>query len=142
MDRRRRNRHASPRPKRAFGPAGNPNNVIPADRPLTSDEIIAGYGQAQLRLDPLSNREFEIVMYVICFIKDYLGLPELTNEVVAMAIQMTDRGMYNRKIIIIKKSNDLSASQPRQVGLSKPPTRPNGGSSGLVGSGLPTEEDA
>jgi len=121
MERRRRNRHASPKPKRQIGYLGDPDKVIPADRPPTIDEIIDGYGSAQMRLDPLSNREFEIVIYVVDFIRDYLDLKELTNEVVAMAIQLTVRGLHNRKIIIIRQSNDLP----------KPPT----------GSGLPTEQD-
>ena len=107
MERRRHIRHPGPRPKRVFGYLGNPDNVIPAEHPPTIDEIIDGYGRAQMRLDPLSNREFEIVMYVIDFIRDYLGLKELTNEVVALAIRLTVRGLHKRKIIIIRQSNDL-----------------------------------
>jgi len=113
-----RRSHPGPRPKRAFGYLGNPDNVIPADRPPTIDEIIDGYGRAQMRLDPLSNREFAIVMTVLDFIRDYLGLKELTNEVVALAIQMTVRGLHNRKIIIIRQRNELT--QP-PTGSKLPP---------------------
>lgn len=118
MEKHYRRSHPGPRPKRAFGYFGNPDNVIPHDRPLTIDEIIAGYGRAQMRLDPLSNREFVIVLTIIDFIRDYLGLKEITNEVVALAIKMTVRGLSKRKIIIIRQSNDLT--QP-PAGTKVPP---------------------
>jgi hypothetical protein len=118
MERRRRNRHASPRPKRAFGPAGNPDNVIPAEHPLTGDEIIAGYGRALMRLGPLSNRELALVLGVIESIREYLGLKEITNEVVAWAVWMTGRTLCNRKNAIISKSHDLSEPP---VGKKLPP---------------------
>ena len=130
MERRRRNRHASPKPKRQTGYFCDPDNVIPAEHPPTIDEIIAGCGRALMRLGPLSNRELAMILAAIYFIRDLLGLKEITNEVVVWAVNMAGRGLSNRKIIIIQRGNDLITS-----------TSPNGCSSGQAGTKVPTEED-
>src|SRR3989339_2220848 len=119
MERRRRNRHAGPNPKRQTGYFGDPNNVIPTDRPLTNDEIIAGYGRALMRLGPLSNREFVMVFAAMELLEKLLGSKVITNKVVAWVVNMRVRGLHSRKIAIIKNCNDLSG----------PSTSPNGCSS-------------
>jgi hypothetical protein len=120
MERRRRCRHASPKPKRVYGPAGNPDNVIPTDRPLTNDEIITGCGRALMRLGPLSNREFVLLFSFLESLRERLGPDIITNELIAWVFNLSVRGLSQRKIIIIQRGNDL--------------TPPNG-------TKVPTEED-
>ena len=131
MERRRRNRHASPRPKRAYGPAGNPDNVIPRDHsPSTNDEILAELGRTFLNLSKPNDLDLCRLLVIIERLRKAVGYQEylevndkdqmptqnnsdikikkhwfITEENIAHALGMTTRGLRKHKSEMVKKIN-------------------------------------
>jgi hypothetical protein len=136
MEKRRRSRHASPRPKRAFGPSGNLDNVIPHDRSHSNDEIIAKLGGAFLNLSKPNDLDLCRLLMIIERLRKEVGYQEyldvsnkeqmpiqnnseikikkhwfITEEDIAKSFGMTTRGLRKHKADMVKRINRYLDSQ-------------------------------
>jgi hypothetical protein len=130
MERRRRNRHASPHPKRAYGPQGNPDNVIPHDHPSSNDEAIARFGGTFLNIGKPNDFDLCRLMLIVERLRQEVGYQEyllitnqaqvpaqnnsgikikkhwlITEESIAHAFGMTTRGFRKHKAELVKRIN-------------------------------------
>jgi len=147
MERRRRNRHASPRPKRVYGPSGDPNNVIPRDHsPSANDEILAELGRTFLNLSKPNDLDLCRLLVIIERLRKAVGYQEylevknkgqmptqnnsdikikkhwfITEEDIAKAFGMTTRGLRKHKADMVKRINRYLNSQ----GGTKVPPKEN-----------------